>query len=84
MQTQMPMQPQMNPQQIQRIKNLMSAVQMSTDPNAALANIINQNPNLRNLVMLAKSNGADLQQVFYTLAQQKGVNPNDVINALRS
>lgn len=57
---------------------------MSTDPNAALANIINQNPNLRNLVMLAKSNGADLQQVFYTLAQQKGVNPNDVINALRS
>ena len=76
--------PQMNLQQIQQIKNLMSAVQMSTDPNAALANIINQNPNLRNLVMLAKSNGADLQQVFYTLAQQKGVNPNDVINALRS
>lgn len=83
MQTQTQM-PQMNLQQIQQIKNLMSAVQMSTDPNAALANIINQNPNLRNLVMLAKSNGADLQQVFYTLAQQKGVNPNDVINALRS
>ena len=76
--------PQMNLQQIQQIKNLMSAVQMSTDPNAALANIINQNPNLRNLVMLAKSNGADLQQVFYALAQQKGVNPNDVINILRS
>lgn len=83
MQTQTQM-PQMNLQQIQQIKNLMSAVQMSTDPNAALANIINQNPNLRNLVMLAKSNGADLQQIFYTLAQQRGVNPNDIINALRS
>lgn len=74
----------MNPQQIQQIKNMMSAVQMSVDPNAALANIINQNPNLKNLVMLAKSNGANLQQIFYTLAQQKGVNPNDIINALRS
>lgn len=74
----------MNPQQIQQIKNMMSAVQMSVDPNAALANIINQNPNLKNIVMLAKSNGANLQQIFYTLAQQKGVNPNDIINALRS
>lgn len=57
---------------------------MSANPNAALANLINQNPNLRNIIMLAKSNGSDLQQVFYALAQQKGVNPNDVINALRS
>lgn len=80
----MPMQPQMNPQQIQQIKNLMSMVQMSADPNAALANLINQNPNLRNIVMLAKSNGSDLQQIFYALAKQKGVNPNDVMNALRS
>ena len=57
---------------------------MSADPNAALANLINQNPNLRNIVMLAKSNGSDLQQIFYALAKQKGVNPNDVMNALRS
>lgn len=83
MQTQTQM-PQMNLQQIQQIKNLMSMVQMSTDPNAALANLINQNPTVKNLIMLAKSNGSDLQQVFYTLAQQRGVNPNDIINALRS
>ena len=57
---------------------------MSSDPQTALLNIINQNPNLRNIVMLAKSNGSNLEQVFYTLAQQRGVNPNDVLNALRS
>lgn len=80
----MPTQPQMNQQQIQQIKKLMSMVQMSSDPQTALLNIINQNPNLRNIVMLAKSNGSNLEQVFYALAQQRGVNPNDVLNALRS
>ena len=83
-QTQMPTQSQLNQQQLQQIKNLMSMVQMSSDPQTALLNIINQNPNLRNIVMLAKSNGSNLEQVFYALAQQRGVNPNDVLNALRS
>jgi len=77
------MPPQMN-QSIQQIKNMMSMVQMSANPQMALQNIVNQNPNLQNILNLANSNGANLQQVFYNMAKQKGVNPEDVINALRS
>lgn len=77
------MPPQMN-QSIQQIKNMMSMVQMSANPQIALQNIVNQNPNLQNILNLANSNGANLQQVFYNMAKQKGVNPEDVINALRS
>ena len=71
-------------QSIQQIKNMMSMVQMSANPQMALQNIVNQNPNLQNILNLANSNGANLQQVFYNMAKQKGVNPEDVINALRS
>lgn len=77
------MPPQMN-QSIQQIKNMMSMVQMSANPQMALQNIVNQNPNLQNILNLANSNGANLQQVFYNMAKQKGVNPEDIINALRS
>lgn len=56
---------------------------MSANPQMALQNIVNQNPNLQNILNLANSNGANLQQVFYNMAKQKGVNPEDVINALR-
>jgi len=77
------MPPQMN-QSIQQIKNMMSMVQMSANPQIALQNIVNQNPNLQNILNLANSNGANLQQVFYNMAKQKGVNPEDIINALRS
>ena len=77
------MNPQMN-QSIQQIKNMMNMVQMSANPRMALQNIVNQNPNLQNILSLVGSNGANLQQVFYNMAKQKGVNPEDVINALRS
>lgn len=79
-----PQMPQQMNQSIQQIKNMMNMVQMSTNPQMALQNIVNQNPNLQNILNLAGSNGANLQQIFYNMAKQKGVNPEDIINALRS
>lgn len=79
-----PQMPQQMNQSIQQIKNMMNMVQMSANPQMALQNIVNQNPNLKNILNLAGSNGANLQQIFYNMAKQKGVNPEDVINALRS
>ena len=79
-----PQMPQQMNQSIQQIKNMMNMVQMSANPQMALQNIVNQNPNLQNILNLAGSNGANLQQIFYNMAKQKGVNPEDVINALRS
>ena len=68
---------------MQQIKNLMRTVQMSANPQFALQQIINQNPNLKNILNLANSNGADLQQLFYAMAQQKGVDPQQVLRELQ-
>ena len=74
--------PTQNPQ-MQQIKNLMRTVQMSANPQLALQQIINQNPNLKNVLNLANSNGVNLQQLFYTMAQQKGVDPQQVLRELQ-
>ena len=74
--------PTQNPQ-MQQIKNLMHTVQMSANPQLALQQIINQNPNLKNVLNLANSNGVNLQQLFYTMAQQKGVDPQQVLRELQ-
>lgn len=68
---------------MQQIKNLMRTVQMSANPQLALQQIINQNPNLKNILNLANSNGVNLQQLFYTMAQQKGVDPQQVLRDLQ-
>lgn len=68
---------------MQQIKNLMRAVQMSTNPQLALQQVINQNPDLRNILNLANANGANLQQLFYAMAQQKGVDPQQILRDLQ-
>jgi hypothetical protein len=32
---------------------------------------------------LLRENGGNAQQVFYQLAQQKGINPNDILNMFK-
>lgn len=61
----------------------MSAVKMSANPQQVITEAINQNPTLANLIKMASSNGINMQQLFYYLAQQAGVNPEDVLRALQ-
>lgn len=57
---------------------------MSANPKIALQTIVNKNPNLQTILNLANSSGTDLQQIFYNMAKQQGVNPEEIISALRS
>ena len=48
-----------------------------------LQQMVNSNPNMKQVLDLVNQNGGDAQKAFYALAQQKGVNPNDILNSLR-
>ena len=69
---------------LQQIKSLMRQVQTATNPQAALDTIISNNPTLQSFVTLAKNNGSSLEQVARILAQQKGVDINNLIRQLNS
>lgn len=75
--------PQTNPQ-IQQIKNLMYQVKNSQNPQMILQNIIMQNPNMQNVLNLMRLNNASPQQIAQLLAQQKGVDLNNLIMELQS
>ena len=40
------------------------------------------NPRLQEAINLVKQNGGNAEQVFYQLAKQKGVNPQEVLNMI--
>lgn len=44
---------------------------------------INSMPEMKNIIGLVNQNGGDAKQVFYKLAEQKGVNPNDILDCLK-
>ena len=64
-----------------QLKQLMNMVQSSGNPQQMLAQMAQQNPQLAQVMDMCKNGNP--QQMFYALCQQKGVNPNDILNQLR-
>lgn len=65
--------------QIKQIMNMLNGVQ---NPQAILQQVAQQNPQLAQVMQMC--NGRNPQEVFYQLCQQRGVNPDDILNALRT
>ena len=68
---------------IQQIKSMMQMIQSSNNPSAMLQTLMMQNPKLQSVMQFVNQNGGDPKAVFYALAKQKGVDPNEVINMLK-
>lgn len=41
-----------------------------------------KNPNIKPILQLVAQHNGDPKSAFYALAKEKGVNPDDIINAL--
>ena len=68
---------------MQQVKGMMRQVQNSPNKEAALMNLLQQNPNLQKISSLLQMGNGNLQQAAQILAQQKGVNLNDIIQELQ-
>ena len=53
------------------------------DPSAMLRLMAAQNPNVRQALEMIQQNGGNAEQAFRTLAQQNGIDPEQIIGALR-
>lgn len=69
----------MNPQ----IKQLMQTVQMASNPQTAIQQLMSTNPAMKQAIEYVNANGGDPKEAFYKLAQEKGVNPDDILNSLK-
>lgn len=69
--------------QIAPIKQAMNMVRSSGNPQMMLQQIMSNNPQYAQVMNIIQQNGGDPQKAFYAMANQLGVDPNDVLNALR-
>ena len=66
-----------------RIKQMMNTVNTATNPQSAIQNMMGNNPQLKQVMDLVQKSGGDPKKAFYQMAEQQGVDPNEVLNLLR-
>lgn len=64
------------------MNNLMQLLGLGTTPQQIIQNAIAQNPQLQQTFSQITGNGANPKQLCYQIAQQKGIDINQMINFL--
>lgn len=62
---------------------MMDTIKSSQNPQAMMQNMMAQNPNYKQVMDYVNQNGGDPKSAFYKMAQEKGVDPNDILNMLK-
>ena len=69
---------------LNQIKQYINLFKNAGNPQALLQNMIQSNPQVRQVMQFVQQNGGDAKAAFYKLAQEKGVNPDQILNMLKS
>lgn len=67
---------------LQQLKNMMHQIRAAQNPQAALNQMLLNNPQIASVIQLIKENGGDPKTAFYNYANQLGVNPQQILNYL--
>ena len=65
------------------VMNLLNTVKNSGNPMMMLNQMAGSNPTVRQAMDYINANGGDARAAFYKLAQEKGVDPNTILNSLK-
>lgn len=71
----------LNMQAIQQVKQMMNMFRSAGNPQQMLMQAAQQNPQLNNVLKMCS--GKNPKDVFYAQCEQMGINPDEVINALK-
>ena len=59
-------------------------VNAAQNPYSALTQLTQQDPRMQQVMQVVQQNGGDAKSAFYNLARQKGVDPDTVLQQIRS
>ena len=68
---------------MQTIKQIKRMVQTAQNPQAMLSQMMQSNPQIKQVYDYVQSAGGDPQRAFYKLAEERGINPDEILNELR-
>lgn len=66
-----------------QIKRMYQMVKSAGNPQAMLNQMMGQNPQLKQVMDTVQQSGGDPKKAFYRIAEERGVNPDDILNALK-
>ena len=78
-----PMLTNLNQSKFSSLQNALRTVRMAANPQLALQQMAQQNPEMQQAMQIVQQNGGDARAAFYQLAKQKGIDPNSILNSLR-
>ena len=70
-------------QNLGQIKSLMNMVRSAGNPQAMMSQLMQTNPQIRNVMQYVNQNGGDPKRAFYRMAQEKGVDPDEILKMFR-
>ena len=69
--------------QVQQIKQAYNMVRNAGNPQAMMQQVLGNNPQYQQVMQLVQQNGGDAKAAFYSMANQLGINPDDILSALK-
>lgn len=68
---------------LMQIKQMMNMVRSAGNPQAMLQSIAQNNPQMKQVMDIVNQSGGDPKAAFYKIAEEKGINPEQVLSMLR-
>ena len=68
---------------LQKLKQMMGTIKSAQNPQAMMQNMMAQNPHYKQVMDYVQQNGGDPKIAFYKMANEMGVDPNQIINMLK-
>lgn len=69
-------------QSLAPIKNIINALKAAKNPQAYIQEMIAADPNMKKAINYINANGGDPKKAFYKLAQENGLNPEEILHGI--
>ena len=66
-----------------QLKNMMSMIRGASNPQGMLQQMMQNNPQYQQAMQLVQQAGGDPKKAFHQLANQMGVNPDEIMGMLK-
>ena len=66
-----------------QINQMMQMLKTARNPQAMLNQMVSCNPQMKQVIDYINQNGGDAKAAFYKLADEKGVNPDDILSQIK-
>ena len=66
-----------------QIRQMISMVKSAGNPQAMLNQLMQTNPQMKQVMEIVQQYGGNAEKAFYALAEQKGINPQEILDMLK-